>query len=89
MCGRPSGSRVFFLVHYTRFRKEKLNWDIVPLTKAPLLPPATLPASWVVLVPPVGCATGGGCFVFRAGRGTDLNSKGVGVGSGELGIQRE
>jgi hypothetical protein len=25
-----------FLVHYTRFRKEKQNWDIVPLTKAPL-----------------------------------------------------
>ena len=26
-----------FLVHYTGFRKEKQNWDIVPLTKAPLV----------------------------------------------------
>ena len=38
-------------------------------------PPLFL-ASWVVLVPPVGCATWGGYFVFGAGRDTDLNSKG-------------
>ena len=46
-----------FLVHYTGFRKEKQNWDIVPLTKA------TLPAAAAAAEAPACCA-----FDLRAGQ---------------------